>query len=53
MPELSTSTCSWCGEQIEPGQLTSKCSTGEIMHFGCACEADAPDPADPEFYGGY
>lgn len=38
--------CSWCGEQILVRQPTSKSYDGEVMHFGCADEADEADIGD-------
>lgn len=43
MSKEMSSSCSWCGEQIEVGQPTSYAFDGELMHFGCACEADDID----------
>ena len=45
----ATQLCSWCGEQILVGQYTSKSYDGEVMHFGCACEADDADMGDCSF----
>lgn len=35
--------CSWCGDPILENQPTSRICDGDILHFGCACEADDPD----------
>ena len=35
--------CSWCEEPVLEGQITSKAYDGEIMHFGCAAQADDPN----------
>lgn len=35
--------CSWCQEEITSDQPTSKCCDGEVMHFGCAAQADDGD----------
>jgi len=40
--------CSWCQKEIYPGEPTSTSYDRETMHFGCACEADDPEPHIPE-----
>lgn len=40
MDKIISSTCTWCGEQIEVGQPTSHTFEGKLPHLVCACEAD-------------
>ena len=40
--------CSWCNEVMDEGELLSQSYDGEWMHFGCACEADDPEPYIPD-----
>jgi len=38
--------CSWCGDPVLDSQPKSQANDGEIMHFGCACQADDADIGD-------
>ena len=35
--------CSWCNSPILDGQPVSQSYDGEVMHFGCAAQADDPN----------
>jgi len=35
--------CSWCMNPVLIGEPLGESYDGEIMHFGCAAQADDPD----------
>lgn len=43
---MDNKICSWCDEEILPNQPKSKSYDGEVMHFGCAAQADDGDIID-------